>query len=136
MAPLPWRFILPHLVLHAEHHAGEVNGEVAVPGPALLLGDGDAALLDARVVEGAVEAPVVLHGGGDGGLDLGLVGHVAGDKGGLAAFGGDCRGGGRAPLDVDIGEDHGGALAREAPRRGQPDPRRGPVTSAALPLKL
>src|SRR5215217_6580888 len=110
-----------NLVLHAQEHAAEVDGDGPVP---LLLRD-VAHRLDlvfhAGVVEGDVQPPERFDGLVQGRLHVLASRHVAGDgESALAEFFDPAR---RVPnaLFRDVGDDHAGALACERQRRGAAD---------------
>ena len=91
------------------HHAAVFLG---------LLVDHAAAAADADIVVEEVEPAPAIDRGVDQPLAVGLLGHVAGMRGGMAALGLDHLDGAFGELHVEVGHQHLGAGARQQDRRG------------------
>ena len=109
------------LVLQAQEHAFEVDGDDPVPFLFGDLGGRLGLLLGAGVVEGVVQAPEPLHCLGKRGLHVRAASHVAADGEGLAAEDLDHPDRVLAALLVDVGDHDVGAFTGERQCGGAAD---------------
>ena len=108
-------------MLHAQPYAFDVDRHDPVEQRFVHVGDLVVLFFDAGVVEGAVELPERVHGGGHQRRHLIVAAHVGGAGAGVTAGPADRLGGGFGGVGVDVGHHQTGAVAAQFFRRGAAD---------------
>jgi hypothetical protein len=121
------------LVLHREPHAGEVRADDSVPCSFRRFGEGTGATHRARVVEGAVQAPIGPHDALDHCPDVVLARDIGAHEERIAAVALDLADRLLALCLTTCGNGDLRPFAGERQRRRPADPELAPVTSATFP---